>query len=207
MKMTSKAMMINKSKPLTSRLAFTLIELLIAIAIIASLAALVFAAVTAAKDNSQHIQTASAISNVSTSLLLHKSIENKLPAADASCYLHYDPLLDHNDPLNNVDSAYATWPVLNKLVAHRGLQLDHELLVKEGSAQRLHDAWGQGIRYVIGTGKDDNEHEPEGLFTNWNWDSVNDKAKQNAYPYVYSYGPDNDDGSNTELWVYEVERQ
>ncbi len=188
----------------THKHAFTLIELLIVMAIILVLAGLVLAGVGTMRDNADKLQVSSAIGNVNAALLLHKSINNQLPAADDSFYLDYDPLLDGNDPLNNTDSAYATWPVLNKLSVHNGLQLDHELLQDNGSKKRMFDNWDQEIRYVIGAAQDDNTITVEGKFPDWNWDSVNSKAHVPGFPYVYSYGPDNPDGSDDTLWIYEV---
>ncbi|NRA40580.1 MAG: prepilin-type N-terminal cleavage/methylation domain-containing protein, partial [Planctomycetes bacterium] len=107
---------------------FTLIELLVVIAIIGLLATMILSSVTSAGDSADRLQVSTAISHVSTALLLHKSINNKLPPPDESHFLDYDPLLDTFDPKNNATSIYEKWPLLNKLVAHNSLQLDHELL-------------------------------------------------------------------------------
>ena len=193
---------------MSQRHAFTLIEILIVIAIIASLAAVVLGAVSSLRNSSDQLKVNSSISAITAALLLHKTVNNSLPAADASCFLDYDKTLDVQDPLNNTDSVYATWPVLNKLVAHNGLSLDHDLLIDQnGSKQRLFDMWDQEIRYVIGSGIDDQSHTPEGMFDDWNWDTANDQALSPGYPYVYSYGADNPDGSDHGAWIYGVSDQ
>ena len=187
--------------------AFTLIELLVVISIIVVLASVLLAASVGMQEKAASLQVSSAVNSTTSALLLFRSSKMNLPAADNDFFMEYDHLLDIQDPLNNTDSVYATWPVLNKLVAHSDLHLDHELLEGDGSKQRFVDHWGQDIRYVTGNGKDDNEHQPQGSFPNWNWDSVNDKPLSNNYPYVYSYGVENPNGDDLSLWVYATSDQ
>ena len=75
----------------------------------------------------------------------------------------------------------------------------------------MQDSYEQDLRYVLGTGVDDNGHVPEGKFDNWNWEPTAlagvGKALQSPFPYVYSYGEGNQDGMDDALWIYDNGKQ
>lgn len=168
---------------------------------------MILAGVSNVRNTADTLQVSTAVSHVSTSLLLHQATHNQLPDPDVLYFLEFDTALDTGDPKMNIDAVYKTWPILNKLVAHSGLQLDFELLQGDSNLQRLADVWEQDIRYVLGSGLDDNGLQPEGSFTDWNWDPHNKKALKKGYPYVYSYGLDNIDGTQKDRWIYQVGNQ
>lgn len=195
------------SPSLLQRCAFTMVEVLIVIVITAILAAMVLGLVGSLGDSKDRLQVSATCAHYTNALLTFLQSSGSLPIADDLYYIDYDPALDIHDPLQNTDSAYAKWPLTNKLIARSGLSIDHDLFQNtgKGTTQRLFDAWDQEIRYVIGDAKDDNNHMVEGLFPDWNWDSDKGAPIHTVYPYVYSYGPANSDGSDTSLWVRKVE--
>ena len=140
-------------------------------------------------------------------MLLFLQNAGSLPKPDNDFYIEYDPMLDMQDPMNITDSAYQTWPLINKLIVKSGLSIDHDLFYETGTntRRRFCDAWDQDIRYVIGSGMDDNGHTVEGLFTDWNWDVENAKPFLSTFPYVYSYGAGNSDGADTSLWIRKLD--
>ena len=189
------------------RLALTLVELLAVIGIIVALASLLLVAVVGTQQNYEELQTRSVCGDVTRSILLFAESENSLPAPDNDYYIEVDWTLDDNK--TSVLKDFDNWPVLNKLVFKHELAFDHELLHETGSGdrRRLQDAYGQDIRYVLGDGVDDNGHQVEGQFDDWNWNPTTTSAIKKPYPYVYSYGPDNEAGTQFDLWIYSTGAQ
>ncbi len=179
---------------------FTLIELLATMGIIVVLAVLIIAAVAGVGESYEKLETQYLVKSLSQSLDLYAVNENVYPAPDGSNFLEVDWTIDEDDVAQLKD--FQTWPVLNKLGFKLQFTFNHDLLrAADADRKRLQDFYQQDLRYTLGE-QDDNGHTVVGLFDDWNWNSDLAKAVDTPYPYVYSYGLDNADGSNTSVWIY-----
>jgi prepilin-type N-terminal cleavage/methylation domain-containing protein len=182
---------------------FTLIEILVVVGIIALLAAHNLPNVVGAQNRYRKTQTQQLVNDLGAAIDIYALANKYPPAPDDSCFIEYDTSIDDDDLAQL--AAIEDWPVLNKLSTRQQFSFAFESLIDGSTAdrKRMADAWQQPIRYLRGSeGPDDHGHTPEGLIDGWNYDAEQGEILRKQFPYIYSYGPVNDDGSDLERWIY-----
>lgn len=188
------------------RRAFTLIEIMVVITIIAVLAALVLPSVIGTEVAFQKAATQSLVDSLMVSLKNYK--------LDGKTY----PLPDEQESVSSTDPGYLRGVfrydrsdvnpgLINNFVNKQKFALDTDLFLGEDNI--LTDPWGNHIRYVRGDGK--NHADKSGYDSNLPQDLNKPKdadlkpedsdwnsADERGYPYVYSEGAEQDIAT----WIY-----
>ena len=189
------------------RQAFTLVELMIVMAIIAVLSALILTAVIGTQRSVDYMQTTTLVESLGFSMKIYQLDSRGYPFPDDSTnpadpdqkrigFLRYDRTLN-------------TPGIINHLVNVQGYAFDSNNLLDENN--HLTDAWGNAIIYVLGnyknrignTGYDNTKpqdlNKPKdgdipAADSNWN---TKDSGK---FPYIYSTGEITEEGDSA--WIY-----
>ena len=178
--------------------AFTLIEILIVVAIVALLSSMIIGAVFMVRNEAEMLESKDLVSKTMQAMLLYYETEEPM-LPDDSYYINYDPSLDQRDL--SVIAQYKTWPVMNRLQVKLEFHVDEKFRQQlSGNICRVVDSWEQPLNFVVGNQPDAFAHVAEGAFEGWNLNQGTVQRKN--YPYIYSYGPDNGDGTDTSLWIY-----
>lgn len=191
----------------TFRSAFTLIELMVAMAIIAMLAGLILGSVGVIRENSRRVEARQVVDQLVLAIQTYQGSDTRKHHYPLQPQLYPTPapaLVPH--PIALEAQAGAAAGVL-------GLLVDLDLMVRSSKALRngvMIDPWDRPYNYQLTrpapTGQADRLHD-------WNWDAANSRPKARnrtsgdtdaPYPYVWSYGKSGlaDDAGD---WIYRAD--
>lgn len=189
------------------RSAFTLMELMIVIAIIAALAAMIMGAVGVLRERGRRVEAQQVVDQLAIALETYQSADQRR---------HHYPLQSELYPApaaGLVPHRFALAPQAGASAGVLALLLDQDLLVRGSNALRdgvLTDPWGRPYNYQLTRPAPTAQ---AARLVDWNWDAANSRprARNRAsgdtaapFPYIWSYGRAGraDDAGD---WIYRAD--